>query len=202
MSRRRMMLRKSELPVGYKRCEYLESTGTQYINTGIYPTNETSIEVTYYADSEDPIISFGSNIENGAAFTAYSRGVSGGITYCYGVEIWKVVNNGINYSIGKHTISLSHNGVSADGVKIVNFESIKFISYKTNHIYLFRRRGADKLYSLKLYAVTITEAENVVCNLIPALDPSCRPCMYDTVTKQPFYNQGTGEFLYELSGGY
>mgnify|MGYP003307162928 CR=1 FL=1 len=33
-------------------------------------------------------------------------------------------------------------------------------------------------------------------HLIPALDPSKRPCMFDLVTKTPFYNKGTGEFLY------
>ena len=36
-------------------------------------------------------------------------------------------------------------------------------------------------------------------NLIPALDRNGTPCMYDTVSKQNFYNAGTDEFLYELA---
>ena len=43
----------------------------------------------------------------------------------------------------------------------------------------------------KIYA-----ENNLVCDLIPCLDTNGTPCMYDTVSKQTFYNQGTGEFLY------
>lgn len=35
----------------------------------------------------------------------------------------------------------------------------------------------------------------LVRNFIPALDSQGKPCMYDTVTQQSFYNQGTGEFI-------
>lgn len=37
----------------------------------------------------------------------------------------------------------------------------------------------------------------LVQHLIPALDPTGRPCMFDLVQRKPYYNQGTGEFLYE-----
>ena len=33
-------------------------------------------------------------------------------------------------------------------------------------------------------------------DLIPVLDKNNIPCMFDKVTKQFFYNQGTGQFLY------
>ena len=33
-------------------------------------------------------------------------------------------------------------------------------------------------------------------NLIPCLDPTGTPCMYDTVTQTPYYNSGTDDFLY------
>ena len=33
-------------------------------------------------------------------------------------------------------------------------------------------------------------------NLISCLDPTGTPCMFDTVTQKPFYNSGTGDFLY------
>ena len=36
-------------------------------------------------------------------------------------------------------------------------------------------------------------------DLIPSIDPSGMPCMYDTISKHPLYNKGTGEFLYELA---
>lgn len=36
----------------------------------------------------------------------------------------------------------------------------------------------------------------IVHHLIPALDSTGAPCMYDLVSKKPFYNSGTGDFLY------
>ena len=35
------------LPIGYKECKYLESTGTQFIDTNIIPTNDMGIKVKY-----------------------------------------------------------------------------------------------------------------------------------------------------------
>ena len=35
-----------------------------------------------------------------------------------------------------------------------------------------------------------------VFDCVPALDPTGTPCMYDTVSRKPFYNSGTGDFLY------
>jgi hypothetical protein len=37
---------------------------------------------------------------------------------------------------------------------------------------------------------------NLVGDFIPVLDPNGTPCMYDKVTEQFFYNNGSGEFLY------
>ena len=40
--RRRAMYKAGELPVGYKRCEYIEGTGTQFIDLGSIPIGEKS----------------------------------------------------------------------------------------------------------------------------------------------------------------
>lgn len=52
--------------------------------------------------------------------------------------------------------------------------------------------------NLRIYSFTISKDGNKIMNLIPALDRNSTPCMYDTISKQTFYNKGTGEFLYEL----
>lgn len=33
-------------------------------------------------------------------------------------------------------------------------------------------------------------------NFIPAIDPTGAPCMFDLVSRKPFYNAGTGDFIY------
>lgn len=43
--------------------------------------------------------------------------------------------------------------------------------------------------------VRFSQNTQVTRDLIPALDPTGSPCMYDTVTRTPFYNSGTGAFI-------
>ena len=38
--------------------------------------------------------------------------------------------------------------------------------------------------------------------MIPCLDENGVPCMYDTISKQTFYNQGTGEFKWSINPTY
>lgn len=65
------------------------------------------------------------------------------------------------------------------------------------NMWLFARNGYANYGSFRIYSFSIVNATSVcILNLIPVLDPSGRPCMYDLVTKKPFYNQGTGEFTY------
>lgn len=48
-----------------------------------------------------------------------------------------------------------------------------------------------RFYHLKLWN------ENVLTyNLVPALDPTGAPCVFDLVSRKPYYNVGTGDFLY------
>lgn len=36
----------------------------------------------------------------------------------------------------------------------------------------------------------------LIFSLIPAIDPTGTPCMFDLITRKPFYNSGTGDFWY------
>ena len=48
LTRRRALLSakgKTLLPKEYQQVEYLESTGTQYINTNVYPDTNTKVEI-------------------------------------------------------------------------------------------------------------------------------------------------------------
>ena len=60
-------------------------------------------------------------------------------------------------------------------------------------------RGTTEFGGIRIKRFYITRDGAYTLNLIPALDRNGTPCMYDTVSKQTFYNAGTGEFLYELA---
>lgn len=89
--------------------------------------------------------------------------------------------------------------------------TIKGVSYQTPYAYdaplslaLFARHSKyndsnpvfDCYCICKVYSSKISKNGRLARNFIPALDPTGRPCMFDLVTRRPFYNQGTGEFIY------
>lgn len=48
----------------------------------------------------------------------------------------------------------------------------------------------------RLYRFWIEDADgNYIRNMLPCKDKENKPCMYDTVSQQAFYNAGTGEFI-------
>ena len=47
------------------------------------------------------------------------------------------------------------------------------------------------VYSFKIY-----EGDTLKKDYTPALDKNNRPCLFDKVGRECYYNQGTGEFLH------
>ena len=98
-----------------------------------------------------------------------------------------------------HTFVLTKTSVSIDGNTTTN-NNPPVGTANTKNIILFNR-GAGTYYEkrdigMRCYYFRIYDNDNLIRYFIPALDPNGKPCMWDVVTKQPFYNQGTGEFTY------
>ncbi len=183
----------SELPAGYKRCEYLESSGHQYIDTKITPVRNDIIEFTFMT-LEQNSSPFG--CMNFTMVVNFSRGIY--VTYSrffmsQGIEHFAKMSINSIYKL-KYTPN-----------KIYLYENSNPIECTTDigtitavgTLWLFGRSDSNSCFKCRYYGCFI---ENAI-NLIPALDRNGRPCMYDTVTRRPFYNQGTGEFGYELLDG-
>lgn len=188
------------LPLGYRRCEYLESTGTQWIDTGIVATNNTGVYAEWMFNGQGA----GSNQHVLSCVNCYCprpRKVD---------NVWVaqgVLGNGsanqINFELtfGKKNISST------------NFQNSKTINFNETSAKVAEVSGplrdkvilcgysdlnASYLFHGRIYSAKISEDTEIVRNLVPALDPNNRPCMFDTVTSTPLYNQGTGEFLYKV----
>lgn len=190
--RRRAMYRVVGLPAGYQLCNYIESTGTQTINTGLTPVYGDEINVIAYRTS-------GSNNMFYASGTLTVTGVPDGTLYCRYFTSTKKAATAI--PPGKfpddaqyHHIMLSQDGFYADG----NFvKALPGERAEAGALIIFR--GTNALAKIRIKRFYITRDGAYTLNLIPALDRNGTPCMYDTVSKQTFYNERTGEFLYELA---
>ena len=174
----------------YTSVEYLESSGTQYIDTDIIPNKDTKfiIDVLYIRTKNDE--DFGLNYAGNVRFHI---GIYNGYFH-FGVgNVWK---NVMAYDTGRHVFSLDGTGnVMIDNNNYTTGSQLS--SNAVLSIYLFALHGvAGRQTYSKLYSSQIYDNDTLVRDYIPVVDSSSRPCLFDKVSKECYYNQGTGEFLY------
>ena len=191
----------SRLP--YKRrVEYLESTGTQWIDTGILCNNLTTLEVGAWWNTTQ----YDMNI-----FGVYDN--SSGTTLRFMVQIhntlppntyWGSSTRTIrsNASSGEwHDYVLGEGSFRVDENVVQTWSDITF--QMTAPMFLFARKfknvnNPSKLYDSPFYGrikySRIMQNGALVQSLIPVIDFNDVACMYDEVTGAFFYNAGTGVF--------
>lgn len=194
------------LPYGYKRCLYLESTGTQYIDTNIIPTTQTGAYVkwslTNIKNYSNVLACLGISTDDTADnifmlphWNGYNNAYLGGfMSRTSGVLRLENQTAPTLQSTHESYLNYHNNGQALiDATLLGNVDNTYENLENDLPLYLF---GCNKLNSLstgdsmigRIYRATITEGENIVMDLIPCLDDNGKPCMYDLVTQTPFYN--------------
>lgn len=185
------------LPMGYMRLEYLESTGTQYIDTGFLSKDFLDVTIkTDYATLTKTWNFFGAYRQGG--YSVYTGATATGGFFLGGVFFSP---NSLRYGPVElnffYKIRLSKEGFWVDNQKIGVFEMYPEaeILKTADPFLLFARFRQDLGEVEKNYMKLKTVDARPLFNMVPALDPTGTPCMYDTLSKKPFYNSGTGEFI-------
>lgn len=188
-------------PTDYTRVEFLESTGTQYIDTGVVPTNETGLymEAEITGTSSDP---HGAGIKetSGSILAPVQRAVrSDGFSWGTWISVYNVGINNFN-SRYKGWLNFLNDRKGVLNSEKVNFErklsQLSFVPTLSAFLFGSNYNGAFSTpYTGRIYSFDMSEGEAIIVSFIPALDPTGTPCMYDTVTKKPFPNNGTGQFI-------
>ena len=208
MLRRRGLMTQSlgDIPFGYQRCKFLKKSGTAYIDTGIIPDKSMDYDVVFDIEStyEGSCYVFGSD-------SSYQKGFNlgvdfrneEGIRFCkfYTLNYYKTyikLNSGVQYSV-----QMCENQFAVNS-EVISAISGSYVCAYSLILFGTKREGkamVNDTYcrNLRIYSFTISKDGNKIMNLIPALDRNGTPCMYDTVSKQTFYNAGQGSFLYELA---
>lgn len=193
--RRRLMM--SVKKENYTELEYLEGTGTQYINTEIKTKQSLRVECTFSGNQISTLL-FGGRKNTGEnslvwGFNSvnYAYLGFGGNTQRNNVTVNTVDNN-------KHTIIMSNDLYTIDEIDQVLSNRGTFTEFY--NIYLFtwnNANSADKRYFKgKVYDFRIYDNDVLIQHLVPVLDSNNTPCMFDKITQKFYYNSGTGDFLY------
>lgn len=178
----------------YTRVEYLESTGTQYINTGINASNTISMEVKgsdFDATGAQIIVADQAGINaNIQGFRIVKLTSSSKLSGCKNNACAQSNLDAVDEFIAR----LSPSGFFVNG-NFVN--SLPTVVSGVGQIRMFAGVYAGTYYysSGKIYYCQIYDNGVLVRDMIPVLDSDGIPCMYDMVSGEFFYNAGTGDFV-------
>lgn len=195
------------LPSGYIRLKYLESSGSQYINTGIYPNQDTIVECDCErteTTSSDQFL-FGSETKNSDnTYTGY--GIMALLAARdsgrddYGALDPDPTNDLFDISKISGRISVS----KIVNVLYINDEKIKEHTYANFSIpypmYIFTTNTVGSPHSSsyhgRLYSFKIYSSSNLVRNFQPAKNSDGEVGLYDYVNGRFYTNSGSGKFSY------
>ena len=183
----------------YTPIEYLEATGTQIIDTKIHPKDTLKIITKLIPETQDFLLFGARTSEVQSLLATFSREQGMILDYGSGSKYNRISYQGwspntiYNLVYGNRYIKdLYTNDFFASDSAVVFSEfnlNIYLFGLNINGVYTpTDRRG-------KVYYFQIYDNDTLVRDFIPVLDGDGTPCMYDKVTKQFFYNQGTGEFI-------
>lgn len=192
------------LPNGYTPLAYIESSGTQFINTNHLATQNTRtiFDYEYLNSSASWAGLFGSDNNptnnnmgyglflNGSTYSCYvSNHTTGG---CWNQQVGTWTQN------QRTLLDFTHSKLIVDNIAY----NLKTTTFTTSlvPIYLFafrRSAGNAGVSSIRLYNCQIWEGATLVRNFIPVIyhDPQYDEVgLYDTVTGQFYGNAGSGMF--------
>lgn len=181
-----------------RRVAYLEYDGKQYIDTLVVPTQGYSFGASVLNITVGGPSKYGINGESGPN-ARFAFGLGNGIKYFGLSQLNKdinyplVLNEWIDWSLD------SASKIGTTGSERVEIKYANALNTNGKSIYLMlsnpigeydRHKGRCRNAWIK------DQNGDYVFNAIPVLDLSGCPAMYDEVSGQLFYNQGTGEFTW------
>lgn len=185
------------LPSGYTQLEYIEGTGTQYIDTGIIPSYQTKvtadIEITEVVTNGTPFACRGSNATatdpNGYGFITPTE------TTLRSTFFGTYLDATCDSVLQRFVVVKDKNVLTALGKTIQNTASTG-VGVSNLVVFGMNTNGTvSQIQKMKLYSMSIAESSVNIRNFVPCKDSSGTVGLYDTISKSFFGNAGTGTFV-------
>lgn len=184
----------SRLPEGYTELTYIESTGTQHIDTGVKPNGNSRVVLSGYNLSASSKWVFGSwhNWYTNEFGFNFEEGSSAANGFRYG---------GVSAGVGGVPLGafyLDHNGTT------YTFNNTKgtmaaqqFTSSYSMYLFRFNAAGnaSSGYFTGRIYFCRIYDNGTLVRDFVPCINPDGAVGLYDLVTAAFFGNSGTGSFV-------
>ena len=180
------------LPDGYTQLEYIQSSGSQYINTGFKPNQDTKISITVDFPLSGTTWLYGGRTSansNSLGFLCES-----GSRYRF--DYASSTNALTVKPTGKFTIDSDKNKCYINGELVFTATYTTFAS--PVNMYIFNNNNNGSLSggsSAKLYNCSIYDNGVLIRSFIPCKNASGTVGLYDSVNNQFYQNAGSGTFI-------
>lgn len=186
-----------DLPDGYTRLTWIESSGAQYIDTGIKPNQDTQVTAKLMLLGSTTAYLFGAR---GDSEEGYNNRY--GILYTSDHLFRSDYNTGNGPSFSPdlklnvaYTIDKDKNVCSMGGFTVTSPEGV-FQSPYNMFIGCVNEGGSPAYYArIRIYAFSVAENDELVREYVPCISPSGEIGLYDLQAGEFFDNAGSGKFM-------
>lgn len=197
MNRRRLMWQKAQsgLPEGYTALEYIQSSGSQYIDTGRKLTQDSDITIDFRIVGE---------INRNAGIFGSRESASKNNLAMFQQTVPNTFNVDFSEyqkhrfmaasSLERTKIRMNKAGVWVNDILKKSWSDVADFETPTNGLIfdVGNNNWSGNKAVMRLYSYTDGDAQR----LVPCLDANGVPCLYDLIGKTALYNQGTGAFTW------
>lgn len=189
------------LPEGYQKLDYIESSGTQYIDTEFKANQDTRVILDAYFLSQKsyPVAIFGartSSVTTNGSYTVWAFD-----SERFRTDYGDAKSNIFVVPSGRHTIDKHKNVTYVDEVLNTNPKSTFSTPYNLAIFSQKDEKGADtRMVSMRLYSCKVYDNGVLVRNFIPCINTDQLIGLYDSVTARFYSNTGSGAFIAGVEG--
>lgn len=209
MNRRRFIWQKAQaqsgLPDGFTAVEYIQTSGSQRIDTGVKASASVGLSADFcFVDAR-------SNQNLAQAYDPYNYQL-----LVLMISSWNSPDGAVWFLCGYLNTSQYFKKAdtnrhvyhfNADGQYTVEMDGIQYkkadpsqttFPADARNLYFFARNSpsVDGYARMKLYSCAMYDGGRKIRDFKPCLDADGVPCLYDLISKTAFYNQGSGSFTW------
>ena len=181
----------SRLPDGYTEVQYIQSSGTQYVDTGFKPNQNSRVVIdAQLLDTSGYPALLGVRSSNTKMFWLYANTASQ-IVFGYG----SVKPNAACTMSDRLSADANKNVLTVNGSALIAATASTFTAVAS--LYLFAANNAGTLqYAAKmfLYSCQIYDNGTMIRDYVPCISPAGAVGLYDLVGQEFYSNAGTGSF--------
>ena len=192
------------LPYGFTELEYLENNGKQLIDTGIIAQDDMSFEYQFVLEEYGGVFLpfFGNPYRSGEPY--FGIGMLNGFYHgMWGANFSKWIvgdKDKLPYGVDITLTSARGTGtlILPDFSQTVTYTAGSLEGNENTVLIGEAPQFGNSVYIIKHKRFIIQQGSQTILDLVPVLDPTGVPCMYDKVSKHCFYNSGKGKFGYKI----